>query len=375
MGYHAPMRGRAPSFTNRALAGVADPGALPATRPLGATTATMLDVARRAGVSQSTVSRVLNGSPSRVPIADATRERVLAAAQDLGYRPNPLARGLKGSATMLLGVIVRDISDPFFIGSIDAISRLAYARGYNVVLGTAHSRADEAIQLRAVLETRHCDAIIVLGDMGDQPRLIEDLQQARVPVVALWQGMEAPGICNVNVDNRAGIALVMDHLLDAGHRRIAFVGGRPLGDIQERQAAFLERVRAEGLPHLQEYVQRVPNDPSGGSLALRTLVRLPQPPSAVVCSTDLIAVGVLHEAARSGIVVPRHLSVTGFDDLPVSPYLVPALTTVAMPIAAITELAMGAVMGALGEDVGCASGRQVVAPSLVIRASSGPPAD
>src|SRR4051812_17581520 len=106
--------------------------------------ATMRDIAAAARVSQSTVSRVLNNAPTRVPIAPETRERVILAAKKLGYRPNPLARGLRGAPTMLLGAVVRDITDPFFAGAIEALSVEAMARGYNVVLGHAHGRADEA---------------------------------------------------------------------------------------------------------------------------------------------------------------------------------------------------------------------------------------
>ena len=152
---------------------------------------TMQDIARESGVSQSTVSRVLNDAATTVPIAAVTRERVLEAADRLGYRPNPLARGLRGAKTMLLGIIVREISDPFFATAVEAVSVRARERGYNVVLGSAHSEAHEAIELHAVLETRHCDGIIVLGDMRDQPRLLDDLAASKVPVVALWTGSAA----------------------------------------------------------------------------------------------------------------------------------------------------------------------------------------
>ena len=150
----------------------------------------MRDIAAAAGVSQSTVSRVLNDAPTRVPIAAETRERVLLAARGLGYRPNPLARGLRGAPTMLLGAVVRDFSDPFFAGAIETLAVEAMARGYNVVLGHAHGRLEEAIALTTVLETRHTDAIVLLGDMQDQPRLLEDLRNSIVPVVALWQGVQ-----------------------------------------------------------------------------------------------------------------------------------------------------------------------------------------
>src|SRR5215211_6466048 len=116
---------------------------------------TMRDIAKAASVSQSTVSRVLNDVPTRVPITAETRERVTAAARKLGYRPNPLARGLRGAPTMLLGAVVRDITDPFFAGAVEALSVAAMSHGYNLVLGHARGRADEAIALTAVLETRH----------------------------------------------------------------------------------------------------------------------------------------------------------------------------------------------------------------------------
>jgi DNA-binding LacI/PurR family transcriptional regulator len=331
----------------------------------------MSDLAREAGVSQSTVSRVLNSAPSSIQISADTRDRVLATANRLGYRPNPLARGLRGAPTMLLGVIVREITDPFFSGAIEAVTTAASARGYNVVLGHAHSRADEAIALRAVLETRHVDAILLLGDMTDQPRLIDDLQRGHVPVVALWQGDTTHDLPSVNVDNAWGIERALDHLVALGHRRIAFVGGRPLGDIRDRQAAFEERLRSEALARVEGYVQHVTNDPAGGVRALAGLMALPEPPTAVVCSTDQLAIGVLHGAARRGIRVPDRLSVTGFDDLPLSMFTVPALTTVRMPVG---PMAARAVQIAIGETADASTdAADLLRPELIVRDSTGPP--
>src|SRR5690242_9618279 len=171
----------------------------------------MKDIAKRAGVAQSTVSRILNDTPLLVPISQETRERVLAAAAELRYRPNPHARGLRGAPTMLIGAIVRDVTDPFFAGAVDALSLEARHRGYSVVLGHARERADEALALAAILEARQCDAIVVLGDMRAQERLIADLESANVhvPVVAVWHGAQHDGFLTVNVDNRQGIAAAM----------------------------------------------------------------------------------------------------------------------------------------------------------------------
>ena len=331
----------------------------------------MQDIAKAAGVSQSTVSRVLNDTPTSVPIAVETRERVQEVAKRLGYRPNPLARGLRGARTMLLGVIVREITDPFFSMAIEALSTQALARGYNVVLGSAHSKADEAIALRAVLETRHCDAIVLLGDMRDEPKFLEDLRASQTPIIALWHGTELEGVPTVNIDNRAGMVAAIDHLIDHGHTRIAFVGGRPLGDIRERRTAFYEHLEEKGIAVVEEYVQNVINDPNGGDAALRTLAALDSPPTAVVCTTDHLATGVLHAAADIGLVVPRDLSVVGFDDIPMASFTVPSLTTVHMPVDEMTALAARLAMDEPEEGASGVVESFVVTPNLVVRASTG----
>src|SRR5438270_4276738 len=338
--------------------------------PVRVRVTTMQDVARASGVSQSTVSRVLSGAPAAVPITPETRRRVLEEAQRLRYRPNPLASGLRGARTMLLGVIVREITDPFFAGPTEAVSIQAAARGYNVVLGHAHGKADEAMALRTVLETRHTDAILLLGDMSDQPRVLEDLRSASIPLVAMWTGSAVPGICTVNVDNHWGVAAAVKHLLKLGHRDIAFVAGRMLGDIRQRRAAFVDTMNELGGNIARGYIQQVQNDPAGGVAALEALIALPVPPTAVVASTDVLAIGVLHAADRLGLRVPDDLSVIGFDDIHVAAFTVPSLTTVRMPVA---EMAAVAVREALEPTPGADRIREhVIRPSLVVRRSSGP---
>ena len=235
----------------------------------------MRDIAAVAGVSQSTVSRVLNDAPTRVPIAAETRERVIAAAQQLGYRPNPLARGLRGASTMLIGAVVRDFSDPFFASAIEALAVEAMARGYNVVLGHAHGRVDEGIALTTVLETRHTDAIVMLGDMQDQPRLLDDLRN--------WHASRSSpcGRAPARSSSRRSTSTTgpasspgLEHLVALGHERIAFVSARLPGDNRQRQDAFVEfmRDRFGGVP--DGYLQRRANTLAGGEAALRALLAL-----------------------------------------------------------------------------------------------------
>ena len=334
-------------------------------------TVTMQDIARAAGVSQSTVSRVLNDAATVVPIAADTRQRVLDVAGRLGYRPNPLARGLRGAKTMLLGIIVREIADPFFAPAMEAVSVAARERNYNVVLGSAHSLADEAIELHAVLETRHCDAIILFGDMRDQPRLLEDLAAATVPVVALWQGNALPGIDTVNVDNRAGIALAIDHLAGLGHRRFGFIGGGTHGDLRERRTAFVERLTELGMPPDKVHVVPARNDPGSAAAAFGKLARTAAPPTAVVTATDLLALGALHAAHDLGIEVPQQVSIVGFDDIPFARYAAPPLTTVHNPVTEMATLAVDLVIdGPLtGAD------NRVLAPSFTVRSTTAPTPD
>jgi DNA-binding LacI/PurR family transcriptional regulator len=365
-----------------------------AARPLGngPRPTTMQDVAVATGVSRSTVSRILSKAPLQVPVSPETRERVLAAARELGYRPNPLARALRGAPTMLLGAIVRDITDPFFAGAIEAISSAARARGYNIVLGLAHARATEAQELAAVLEARQVDGILVVGDMGDQPRLLADLADSHVPVVAMWQGTTLDLIPGVQVDNGLGIRTAIDHLVGLGHRRIAFIGGRLLGDIRERQAAYIDAATAILGEIPAGYVQHVANTPEGGEAALGALLRVVPRPTAIVISTDTLAIGVLRAALLRGVRVPEELSVTGFDDIAMASVTVPSLTTVRMPIALMAteaiELLVGSASGDRVEEVrtsirsaavdGASSRSEraivhVFPPSLVVRGSTAAP--
>ena len=335
----------------------------PPERPL-----TMQDIARASGVSQSTVSRVLNDVATTVPIAEVTRQRVLEAASRLGYRPNPLARGLRGAKTMLLGIIVREISDPFFAYAVEAVSMRARERHYNVVLGSAHSLADEAIELRAVLETRHCDAIILLGDMRDQPRMLDDLSASRVPVVALWQGNALAGVDTVNVDNRAGIDAAISHLVGLGHRRIGFIGEGQHGDVRARLTAFVECLTERRIPPSSSHVIAADNDPAAGAEAFRRLASTPDPPTAVVMATDHLALGALHAAHDRGIAVPEQVSVVGFDDIPFAAYSAPPLTTVHNPI---TEMASLAVDLAIDRP-STSPCDHVLTPTFTVRATTGP---
>jgi DNA-binding LacI/PurR family transcriptional regulator len=338
------------------------------------TVVTMRDIAQASGVSLSTVSRVLNESPSRVPIALETRERILAMALRLGYRPNPFARVLRGAPTMVLGAVVRDFSDPFFAGALEALADEAMAHGYSVLLGHVGGGHDGNVALPAVLEPRRCDAVLILGVMDDQPQLVTDLVEAKQPVVALWQGTSELRFPTVDVDDRKGIAIGLEHLRLLGHERIGFASARLPGDNPAREesyAAFMSE-RLGGVP--DGYLQRCDGTLAGAASALDTLLGLPQPPTAIACSTDLAAVGVLHDAFARGVTIPADLSVIGYDDLMLAAYTIPSLTTLRMPTTEmVTEAVRMAVRLARDPATSLPLARTVFDPSLVVRGSTAPP--
>ena len=336
----------------------------------------MNDVAAAAGVSQSTVSRILNDSPGRIDVSSETRERVQAIAQELGYRPHPIARALRGAPTMQLGAIVRDITDPFFAGAIESLTIEAKKRGYSVVLGHAGAKADEALALTAVLEARQCDAIVLLGDFRGERGLVEDLRDVHARVVGLWHGAERRDrpFPTVGVDNRAGVHAVVRHLLALGHRRIAFIGANSLGDMQERRAAYRECLSGESITPPDAYVQLVPNTIAGGDAAMNRLLSLPDPPTAVMAATDTLAIASIHAAYVRGVDVPTELSIAGFDDIPLASVAVPSLTTVRMPLADIMTAGVELAVGGDGWSPvdGTDAPRIVFQPELIVRDSTAP---
>jgi DNA-binding LacI/PurR family transcriptional regulator len=340
--------------------------------------ATMQDIARALGVSQSTVSRVLSGAPPSVRVAEATRDRIIAVANAMGFRPNPLARGLRGARTMLLGVIVGDITDPFYPAVIEAVSDAARARGYNVVLGHARGRGSEAVALKAVLETRHCDAIVLLGDITDQPKMLAELGEARVPTVSLSRGFRHdPTTPSVDGDSRQGIRAALEHLWSLGHQRIAYVGPRQYGNFPARHAAYVEFIREHGLRVRRGYDLHAQNSAQAGATAFEVLMAMPEPPTAVVAATDFLAIGALNAAYRAGLRVPDDVSVTGFDDLAISSFTVPPLTTVRMPTAQMATAAVAAAIALVGQSPtdGETPTALLLMPELVIRESCAAPRD
>jgi DNA-binding LacI/PurR family transcriptional regulator len=282
------------------------------------------DVARKAGVSQATVSLVLSGNP-RARVAPATRERVMEAAETLGYRPNILARGLVRGRSYAIGVVVPDLTNPFYLDVVTGAQRVAAEAGYAVLPGD--TRESTPIRHLEALRARQVDGVIIDG-VGAATLPHDALSDLKVVVVdepsERW-----PGVAS---DALAAGRMAAEHLIGLGHRRLAFIG--PATDVhgfRMRERGFFQALREAGIALPHEWLRRTPPTVSGGQKAMKALLGAGQRPTGVFCANDLIAMGALKAALTAKVAVPGELSIVGCDDVEMASFVTPELTTVAIP--------------------------------------------
>jgi LacI family transcriptional regulator len=334
----------------------------------------LADIARRAGVSSSTVSRVLAGS--RHPVSAATQERVMAAVRELNFRPNLLARGLATSRTHVLGAIVHDISDPYFGAIVRGLEQGARAGNYHLfVCGSDRDAVRELAEVEALM-SRRVDALIFTGGGIDDPsyqsrlrRVLSDYR-AQGGVVVQLAPAGVPGR-RIEPDNHGGTEMVVRHLAELGHRRIGYVAGpAQIRTSAIRLDGYLAGLKATRLRADDGLIVSGDFSVASGAKATAELLATRPDVTAIVAANDITAFGVLDELDRRGIRVPADISVAGFDDIEAASLVRPRLTTARIPI---TEL------GRAGAEMAQAllagkRPRSVVLPSeLVVRDSTGRP--
>ena len=291
----------------------------------------LADVARRAGVSTATVSRVLN-APGKV--RTSTRLRVEAAIEQLAYVPDGAARGLASGRLRSIGAIVPTLDNAIFATCIGALQRRLDAHGFSLLIAT--SEYDPALELRAAqaLLSRGIDGLMLVGNHRPET-LNRYLERSGLPCVRTWVHAPDQASPTIGFDNHSAAARVAGYLLDLGHRRIGMIAGQ--SDRNDRAAARVAGVRSvladRGVPLDAALLVQRPYDIAAGREGLRALLANPEPPTAVICGNDVLALGALLETQALGVAVPQALSLTGFDDLPIAANLVPALTTVRVPAA------------------------------------------
>jgi DNA-binding LacI/PurR family transcriptional regulator len=347
---------------------------VPPVRPTGPVT--LRDVAERAGVSITTVSRILNGRETGVPIRDATRERILVAAADLGYRPNMLARALRGSRSWLLGVIVRDISDPFHIQVLRGINEAARARDYRLFLGHLDWRPSEAAVFGSMFEQSHADGIVLIGDMVGGDATVDALADRHPYIVGVTDRVSRRRVPGIYSDNDLGTRLALDHLWTLGHRDVICVVDERMADGPFRASIYERYLQERGAgDRVRVYHADQPDPGPSYRLGRELLAGFDRPgrPTAIFAASDTIAIGLLQAAFQHGIRVPDELSIVGFDDVDAATYMIPPLTTVSQRGTEMGAMAADLILDMIEKQRAVADVDDiVVTPRLVVRQSTAP---
>lgn len=323
-------------------------------------------VAALAGVSATTVSHALNG---RRPVSEATRRRVLDAIEELGYRPNVVARGLRAGRSLTIGLVIPDITNPFYPVLARGLQDVLGPAGYDEIVTNTNGERDLERDALDKMISRQVDglAFAVLDPHVDDLRPVVE---AGIPVVRLGGRQPLPGVDLVHSDDEGSAAEATRYLVRGGYRRIAFVRGPAAeGRAAERVAGYRAALAGAGVAVEPDLVAYTQFSRAGGAEAVARLLELPEPPDAVLCANDVMAIGAVDAARERGLRVPDDLAVMGFDDIEAASLVTPPLTTMANPAreigAACARLLLERISGTI---TGPAT--EVVIPARLIRRHS-----
>lgn len=329
--------------------------------------ATIKDVAALAGISYTTVSHVVNKTR---PVSEEVRVKVEAAIKSLDYVPSAVARSLKAKTTATIGLLVPNSLNPYFAELARGIEDYCERNGYCVILCNSDDNPDKQRSYLRVLLEKRIDGLIVASAGGDAG-LAAGLAAVRTPMVIVDRGLEGIDADMVRIDHEYGAYLATRHLLELGHRDIACIGGPAYTSVaQMRLAGYCRALKEAGVQVPQERMLESDFTSTGGYSAAARLLES-NPPSAIFAGNDMIGIGVLRAAAERNIRVPSELSVIGFDDIQMSRYVYPALTTVGQSILELGEMAAQVLLRRIATPE-LATDQRIVTPSIVLRESTAP---
>jgi LacI family transcriptional regulator len=323
-------------------------------------------VAQLAGVSATTVSHALNG---RRPVSAETRRRVLDAIEQLGYRPNVVARGLRAGRSMTIGLVIPDLTNPFYPLLARGIQDILGPAGYDEII--TNTNGDRRLEQAALdkMISRQVDAI-AFAVFDTHAEDLQPVLDAGIPALRLGGRQHQAGVDLVHSNDEGAAAEATRYLLERGHRRIAFVCGPAAeGPAAERVSGYRSALTAAGHELDSRYVVHTEFSRAGGADGMQRLLELADPPDAVVCANDMMAIGALDVSRDRGIAVPDELAVMGFDDIEAASLVSPQLTTMANPAREIGQ-ACGRLL--LDRVSGTETGpsREIVIPARLVRRQS-----
>jgi LacI family transcriptional regulator len=345
---------------------------------------TIVEVAARAGTTTATVSRALHGTGY---VSAARREAVLRAAAELGYVPHASAQLLRSSRSRMLGVIVGDLANPRSASLINSVQSVAVERGYATLFASVPDSGSQSEQdvLQAFLRQRPEGLVLATLRTSQSDQLLRRLTDAGMRVALVGRALDHAGVDSISADYRRGGDTVTTHLLDLGHRRIAFLGAQlQEADQVGRLRGYLDALRRARIQVRPAWVIGDPPGPNGptyptfltGYQGAQRLLRLPLRPTAIVARNDVTAVGALQALKDAGLRVPADISVTGFDNIPLAPAIAPALTTMSHPTEEVGRLAAEFLIARLERPQEPIAPRTIVLQcNLIVRASTAPPAE
>jgi LacI family transcriptional regulator len=334
----------------------------------GQALATVEDIARVAGVSVATVSRVLNSSPK---VAQPTRRRVLRVLDELGYAPNNLARNLRARALRVFGLVIPDIRNPVYTSLHRGVEDVARASGFFVLLANTDEQPDRQTEYLRMLLAERVAGVILVPSAGTRLEPVHALQRAGIPVVALDRPLEQVEVDTVQPDRPRGVWLAIEHLLAHGQRAIGLLNGpSELASATQRADAFRAALRAHGLEPRPDWELAADFRAEGGYVAARELLSRPERPTALLVANNLMALGTVRAAREVALRVPDDLALIAFDDTEWAPYLAPPLTTVAHLTHALGRMAAELLERRL-TDPDRPPAAVLLPPRLVVRASCG----
>jgi DNA-binding LacI/PurR family transcriptional regulator len=320
--------------------------------------------------STATVSRTINHAPT---VAPDLAKRVWKAVEELGYYPNTQARALVRGKSRIFGLVVSEITNPFFPEIVQTFENLAVQHNYEILLAsTGNDPKRTELSVRRMIE-RAVDGVAVMT-FGMEEVLTDDLRFRSVPLV--FVDAESKGATTIHIDYQRGIRQAVQHLAGLGHERIAFISG-PLKkqSAVARKNAFDRSMKEIGKQTIAELIIEGDHTTDGGMRAFRQLSQLRDPATAVVCSNDMTAIGVMRQAYELGIAVPEELSVVGYDDIRMAQFMIPPLTTVQMSQTRLAEIAFRALLAKVEPEIYRQDANELLlSTDLVLRNSTSPPA-